>query len=106
MNNYENEIFEINELNETISNTSKVHTKLTAEIKLWFKRMNSNRTSREEMIIDFRAGHYNHWHDIFRIYAHKILKNIPLKSHKPTDFLTICLEATFTTQSRMNLVLS
>ncbi len=91
MNTYENEMIEIDELNETISNTSKVHTKLTTEIKIWFKQMNNNHTSRLEMIRDFRAGDYKYWHNIFRMYAHKILKNIPLKSHKPTDFLTICL---------------
>lgn len=91
MSSYENEMVEIDELNETISNTSKVHTKLTPEIKIWFKRMNNNHTSRIGMIRDFRAGDYKYWHNIFRMYAHKILKNIPLKSHKPTDFLTICL---------------
>jgi len=88
MNNYENEI---NELSEIISNTSKVYTKLTTEIKHWFKIKNNNHITQTQLINDFRASHYKHWHEIFRIYAHKKLKNFPLKSHKPTDFLTICL---------------
>lgn len=70
---------------------SIVFTKLKPEIKTFLKNQYNNIDKRIEFIRDIATYNYEPYHRIFRVNAKKYIKNFPLKKHKPTDFLSICL---------------
>ena len=79
----------ISELEKIYDWHSRVYTRLTPEIKQWFKNIKNHIPTMIQLQSDLSLHIYDNWHKDFKTFAIKHIKWGSLPYHKPTNFLTI-----------------